>query len=173
MLMSAHCSLRSPSPLKTVFGKIGDTYQAYYHTNKTHAKATHHWGSEQPTDRDITLHKSTDTEIEHAQEFHHDFKESETNNPTRLTAITRELDDLHQWVQAGEGQPLEALNDIEHKLLTLSISLHPSAPPEPLEDMLKQYMDTLCSAQMQTNFTNTLIQDIPIFNGNNANWRIG
>ena len=29
-------------------------------------------------------------------------------------------------------------------------------------------MDTLCSAQKQTNFTNTLIQDVPIVNGNNA-----
>ena len=42
------------------------------------------------------------------------------------------------------------------------------APPEPLDDVLKQYMDTLCSAQKQTNFANTLIQDIPIFNGNNS-----
>ena len=37
-----------------------------------------------------------------------------------------------------------------------------------LEDVLKQYMHTLCSAQKQTNFTNTLIQDITIFNGNDA-----
>ena len=29
-------------------------------------------------------------------------------------------------------------------------------------------MDILCSAQKQTNFTTTLIQDITIFNGNNA-----
>ena len=29
-------------------------------------------------------------------------------------------------------------------------------------------MQTLCSAQKQTNFANTLIQDIPIFNGNNS-----
>ena len=29
-------------------------------------------------------------------------------------------------------------------------------------------MDTLCSAQKQTNFANTLIQDIPIFNRNDS-----
>ena len=29
-------------------------------------------------------------------------------------------------------------------------------------------MDTLCSAQRQTNFTNTLLQDITIFTGNDA-----
>ena len=50
----------------------------------------------------------------------------------------------------------------------LFTSLCPSAPPEPLQDVLKQYTDILCSAEKQTNFTNTLIQDIPIFNGNNA-----
>ena len=62
--------------------------------------ATHYGGSGQPSDRDINPHKTTDTEIEHAQEFHHantnGFEESEPNNSTRLTTITTELDDLHQ-----------------------------------------------------------------------------
>ena len=96
--MSVCHSLRSCSPLKTVFGKIGDTYQAYCHTYKTHAMATHHGGSGQPLVRNITAHDSMDTETEHAQEFHqvnpNDFKESDHNNPTRLTLITREVDDL-------------------------------------------------------------------------------
>ena len=94
--MSAHCSLRSHSPLKTVLRNIVDTYQAYCHTYKTHAMATHHGGSGQPSDRDINTHKTTDTEIKHAQEFHHDFEDLEPINTTRLTAITRELDDLCQ-----------------------------------------------------------------------------
>ena len=58
--------------------------------------ATLHGGSGQPSQREITALKTADTELEHAQEFHHDFKEPEPNNPTRLTTITRELDDLHQ-----------------------------------------------------------------------------
>ena len=45
--------------------------------------------------------------------------------------------------------------------------LHPSALPEPLDNVLQQYIETLCSAQKQTTFTNTLIQDIPTFNGSN------
>ena len=63
---------------------------------------------------------------------------------------------------------MEALYHIECKLQRLSIALCPSAPPEPLDNVLKQYMDTLCSAQKKTNFANTLIQDMPIFNGNNS-----
>ena len=39
---------------------------------------------------------------------------------------------------------------------------------EPLNDVLQQYMETLCSAQKQTNFAKTLIQDIPIYNGNDS-----
>ena len=58
----------------------------------------------------------------------------------------RELDDLHHRVQTGEGQPMEALHHIECKFQRLLIALHPSGPPEPLDDGLKQYMDTLCSA---------------------------
>ena len=76
--------------------------------------ATHHGGSGQPSDRDNNAFKTTDTECRHAQEFHHmntnGFDDSETINPARQTAITRLLDDLCQQVQAGEGQPSEALN---------------------------------------------------------------
>ena len=61
-----------------------------------------------------------------------------------------------------KGQPVEALHHIEHKLQRLSITLCPSALPELLNDILKQYMDTLCSAQKQTNLNNTPMKDIPI-----------
>ena len=102
--MSAHCSLRSHLPLKTVFGKIRDTYQAYCNTYKTHAMVTHHGGSGNPSDRyiDMTRDNQTvvDTDVEVMQDFHpidtDHFEDLEHNNPTRLTAITRELDDLHQ-----------------------------------------------------------------------------
>ena len=55
----------------------------------------------------------------------------------------------------------EALNCIESKL-------HPSAPQKPLEGVLKQYTDTLCSAQKQTNIATSLLQDIPIFTGHDT-----
>ena len=59
-------------------------------TPTKHTLSTHHGGLGQHPDRDIKAHKTTDAEIEHAQEFHHmnDFKDSEPNNPARLTAIT-------------------------------------------------------------------------------------
>ena len=131
--------------------------------------ATHHRGAGQPLDRDITP-CGQDTDI--LKDYHHkdmdNFENVEQESHTNLVTLTWDLDDLHHRVQVGEGQPKEALNCIECKLQRLSIALHPSAPPEPLENVLQQYTETLCSAQKQTTFSNTLIQDIPTFNGSNS-----
>ena len=62
--------------------------------------ATHHGGSEQPLDRDTEAHKTADAEIEHAQtsimQPQMTLKNQKLTIPTRLTAITRELDNLYQ-----------------------------------------------------------------------------
>ena len=102
--MSVCCSLESHLPLKTVFGKLGDTYQAYCNTYKTYAMATHNGGSGQPLDRDIDVtrevHKTTDTDIENTHDFHpvntEHFEDLQHNNPANLTALTKEVDDLCQ-----------------------------------------------------------------------------
>ena len=72
--MSACHNLRSCTPLKTVFRKLGETYQAYCNTYKTHAMAIHHGGSGNPLDRDIDMTKETqatiDTDVEDTQDLH-------------------------------------------------------------------------------------------------------
>ena len=112
--------------------------------------ATHHGGAGQPLDRDDTPHRK-DTEVNTPHDHHHedagDFETIEEEHHTNLANITWELDDLCHRVQVGEGQPTEALDCVECELQWLSIALHPSAPPETLNDVLRQYMDTLCSAQ--------------------------
>ena len=133
--------------------------------------ATYHGGAGQPLDRDATPN-GKDTDVDIPNNYHHentdDFETIEQGNHANLATLTLELDDLCHRVQAGEGQPMEALHHIEHELQKLSIALCPSAPPEPLNDVLQQYTETLCSAQKQTNFMNTLIHDITIFNGNDS-----
>ena len=89
------------------------------------------------------------------------------NNQDRVTALTREINDLHQRVAAGEGQPAETLDHIQHELQNLSIAIHhphPPAPAEPLREVIWQYTDILCTMQKQSNLTNSLLQDIPVFN---------
>ena len=92
------------------------------------------------------------------------FENVEQENHTNLKTLTIGLDDLHHRVEADKGQPMEAINCIEHELHRLSPVLHSSAPPEPLDDVLQQYTEIICSTQKQTTFVNTLIQDIPTFN---------
>ena len=128
--------------------------------------ATHHGSSGQPLHRDANTNgKETDDNYHH--EDTGDF-DPIGQNDTNLANLTQELDDLCHRVQDGEGQPAEVLHHIEQELQRLIIALHPSAPPEPLNDALRHYMDTTCSAQRQTNLTNTVLQNIIIFTGNDA-----
>ena len=111
--------------------------------------ATHHGGAGQPLNRDDTLH-GEDTEANIPRNYHHeDTGNIETigqEHHTNLANLTWELDDLCHRVQAGEHQPAEALHCIEQELQRISIALCPSAPPEPLNNVVRQYTDTLCSA---------------------------
>ena len=165
--MSTCQNLRSCSPLKTVLGRLGDTYQAYCNTYKTHSMATPHGGSGQPFDRVTDMPREEqpviDTNVDLQQDFYPEdtdqFENIEHNNPNRLHVITRELD-LHQRIQAEEGSPVESLHHIEQELQQLSISLNLPIHTKPLGEVLKHYTNTLCSAQKQTNITNSLLQDI-------------
>ena len=88
------------------------------------------------------------------------------NNQDRLTVLTSEINDLHQRVAVREGQPAETLDHIQCELQNLLIAIHQPQPPalaEPLGEVLCQYMDTLCSTQKQSNLTNSLMQDIPVW----------
>ena len=63
------------------------------------------------------------------------------SNQVRLTTLMREINDLHQRVAAGEGQPAETLNCIEHEFQNFSMALHqppPPTPAEPLREVIHQ-----------------------------------
>ena len=61
-----------------------------------------------------------------------------------------------------------AISHLECELNRLTLTLHPSAPPEPLDEFQQQYTETLYTAQQITSFVNTLLQDITIFNGSDS-----
>ena len=65
---------------------------------------------------------------------------------------------------------METLNCIECELQRLSISLNPPSPTDHLGEVIRHYMNTLCSAQKQTNLTNSSLQDIPVFNGHDITY---
>ena len=123
--MSGHHHTRSHAPLKTVLGKIWDQYQAYCTTYKTHAMATHHGGTGHPLDSSLYMltedadHADIDSESTHSSDATVALGDPEGvghpehpvyNNQDRLMALTREINDLHQRVAVGEGQPAETLD---------------------------------------------------------------
>ena len=130
--------------------------------------AIHHGGRGQPLDKDPNLHEQdTDIPSDHLEDMDN-FENVEHENHTTLKALTRDLDDLRHIGETAKDQPMEAINHLEHEIHKLPLAFHPSAPLEPLDDILKQYTETFCSAQKQTTFANTLIQDIPTFSGNDS-----
>ena len=74
----------------------------------------------------------------------------EHENHTTLKALTRNLDNLQQRVENAEGQPMEAITHLEHELHRLLLNFQPPVSPEPLDEVLQQFTETLCSAQKQT-----------------------
>ena len=64
---------------------------------------------------------------------------------------------------------LDYIQCLEWELQNLSLMLRAQlnstlAPTEPFGEVVCQYRDTLCTTQKQTNLTNSLLQDIAIFN---------
>ena len=85
------------------------------------------------------------------------------------------MNSLWQHVEAREGQPVEGLDHIDHlewELLTLSHTKGTTnftpMPTEPYGEVVCQHMDTLCTAQRETNLTNSPLQDIVIFNDHDS-----
>ena len=93
--MSAHCNPRSCSLLKAVLNKLGDSYQTYVNTYKTHTMATCHGGAGEPLDRDSApLEHGTNALSNYNHEDMDNFENVEHENHTTLKALTRNLDDL-------------------------------------------------------------------------------
>ena len=61
---------------------------------------------------------------------------------------------------------MDAIKNLEQKLNQLSITLCP--PTEPVGEVLNKYTNTLCNAQKKTSLENSLLQDIPILNGDDS-----
>ena len=146
-----------------------------------HAMATHHGSAGCPLDISVVIlaedpeHTDINSESTHSSDATIALEGPEAighpedlvyGNQDKLTALTRQINDLHQWVVAA-GQPAETLDCTEHELQNLSIALHQPpapAPAEPFIEVIQQYTDTLCTMQKQSNLMNSLLQDIAVFN---------
>ena len=130
--------------------------------------ATCHGGTGIPSKKDsdpqenvVTIHDEYQVDINY-------FENIEPDHLARLRDLTYEIDHLWQKVKANETEPMDAINHLECKLDRLALTLCPSTLPEPIEEVLQQYTNTLCTAQKKTSFVNTSLQDIMIFNDNDS-----
>ena len=169
------------SPLKTMVGKIGNSYQSCCTVYKMHAMVTHHRGTGHPIGRDLHIEDPEATGIDNKNESISGSDvtvalcrlEAEGNPDehlpsyqAKMTTLIQEINELCQQVEARE-QPAESLDHIYWELQKLFLALQPPHSPTPTEllwEVICQYMDTLCMTQKQTNITNSLLQDIAVLN---------
>ena len=158
--------LQTHSPIKKLFHKLGDSYQTYINFHKTRAMATHYGGigdtsMNNPESQDI-VSDSQDNYQGHVTDQEH----SEFNPPVALQHLPRKMEWLRQTVEDKDNDPMDAIKHLEQKLNQLAITLCPST--EPIGEVLNKYTDTLCNAQKKMSLENSLLQDIPILNGNDS-----
>ena len=73
---------------------------------------------------------------------------------------------LRQLVEHRYNVPSEAIHDLEQRLNELILTLcHPDTP---IENVFDRYTKTLCTAQKKTSLESSLLQDIPILNGQDS-----
>ena len=106
--------------------------------------------------------KDTDSDSqENYQEEHGEF-----DPPVSLQHLTCKMEWLRQTVEDKDNDPWNAIKYLEQKLNQLAITLCP--PTEPIGEVLNKYTDTLCNARKKTSLESSLLQDIPILNGNDS-----
>ena len=104
--------------------------------------------------------------------YQEDLENIEPNHPAGLRHLTHEIEQLRQTIEANNNDPMDATNHLEQRLNQLAITLCP--PTECIGEVLNKYTNTLCNAQKNTSLETSLLQDIPILNGNDSsqleNW---
>ena len=164
--MSAHPKLQNHSPIKKLLDKLRNSCQAYINFHKTHAVATRYGGigvtsmnnpDSQDMDADIQNNYQEDTnDLENVEPYHQ----------AGLKHLTCEIEQLRHTIKASNNDPMDAINHLEQKCNQLAITLCP--PVEPIGEVLNKYTNTLCTAQKKTSLESSLLQDIPILNGNDS-----
>ena len=94
---------------------------------------------------------------------HNNTNEGESQEEYPFKQLLSETADIRQFVEEKVNEPREAIHKIEQRLNDLTLTLHCQITP--LENVLDRYTETLCTAQKKTSLENSLLQDIPILNG--------
>ena len=152
--MLTHQHLCNHSPIKRLFNKLENSIQTYINYHKTHAMATHFSGV-----------GNTPVENPKMQDINN-VSEDESQDEDLIRQLLHETAHLKQFVEDRDNEPREAIRDLEQRLNKLTLTLHHLDTP--IENVLDRYTKTLCTAQKKTSLETSLLQDIPILNGQDS-----
>ena len=92
--------------------------------------------------------------------------EGEPQDEDLVRQLLTETANIKQFVEDKYNEPKEAIHKIEQRLNDLTLALH--CQNTPIENVLDRYPETLCTAQKKTSLESSLLQDIPILNGQDS-----
>ena len=92
--------------------------------------------------------------------------EDESQDEDLIRQLICKTANLKQFVEDKHNEPREAIHGLEQRLNDLTLALcHQNTP---IENVLDRYTETLCTAQKKTSLESSLLQDIPILNGQDS-----
>ena len=149
--MLTHCQSRSP--IKRLLNRLNSIH-TYVNYHKTHTMATHFGGV-----------GDTPVEFPRIQETDK-IREGESQDEDLMRQVLTETANIKQFVEEKYNEPREAIHEIEQRLNDLTLAL--CCQNTPIENVLDRYTKTLCTAQRKTSLESSLLQDIPILNGQDS-----
>ena len=144
---------RSHSPIKKLLNKL-DSIHSYINYHKMHAMATCFSGI---GDAPVENPKNQETD---------NVSEDESQDEDLIRQVLTETANIKQFVEEKYNEPREAIHEIEQRLNDLTLALRRQNTP--IENVLDRYTETLCTAQKKTSLESSLLQDIPILNGQDS-----
>ena len=125
--------------------------------------ATHYGGI---GDTSMNNTESQDMNADIQDNYQEDLENIEPHHLAGLRHLTCKIEQLRQTIEVNDNDPMDAINHLKQKLNHLAITLCP--PTEPIGEVLNKYTNILCNTQKKTSLENSLLQDIPILNGNDS-----
>ena len=92
--------------------------------------------------------------------------EDESQDEDLIRQLLTETANIKQFVEDKCNEPKEAIHEIEQRLNNLTLAL--CCQNTPIENVLDRYTETLCTVQKKTSLESSLLQDIPILNGQDS-----
>ena len=92
--------------------------------------------------------------------------EDESQDEDLIRQLLHETAHLKQFVEDRDNEPRDAIHDLDQRPNELTLTL--CCPDTPIENVLDRYTKTLCTAQKKTSLESSLLQDIPILNGQDS-----